>query len=65
MGSDHYELEERCKSECPFETDWSRGAKQASWVLKALRVRTRCTLRKGHIGPHHGPDDSEWEEGEG
>jgi len=55
-------LEERCEARCPRETPWSREAKAYSGILRIQNIKTRCTLKKGHTGPHLGLDDTEWED---
>lgn len=54
------DIEERCEAICPLDTPWSIEAKKLSLISRALNIKTRCTLPKGHPGCHIGPDDEIW-----
>ena len=49
----------RCPSKCPRPTPWSQAADWKTGVPEWANHKTRCTLDKGHKGPHRGCDDSE------
>lgn len=58
-------LTDRCKAR---RVGYSKEFRQIGNTFRAVTVcdmrsrEMRCTLKKGHAGPHLAPDDSEWKD---
>jgi len=55
---------DRCDSRNPDESVVVRHLFSDLYFPERIRWKARCVKSKGHPGPHLGPDESVWQEGE-